>query len=647
MKNDTIIAHTFSSNTPNSRVNEFIQRMRPLLDAYPGNSWENTTWDVTTEAMKKPGKVSASTISFTNIDASNRCPGKVFDSKIIDLFKAVFLYQQSINPITSIGYYIMAYRCIDSALNIATNEYDPTKINSGVLNLASNIAAEKWAPTTAYHVGRKIAETAKILNDFGLVWVPLRWSSPIPRVDDKNKVGPESDERRLKLLPSPEVINALPELWHKAETANQVITAGLLGLLYIIPCRLSELLALSIHDEFEGEFSGSSIYGFRWKNRKSGGEEIKRIPKQAIEVTKAIFKRIKEVTEIPRLLFKICEDTSSINIIMPKLIEATSAYDGYNTTAEELIESLARNNFKCNSISFPYISGTKTKLSDSLFVTLSGAFNKSCDLNLKLMPREISFGMLDNVLGKEGFLHRSIFSQLGIFSIDGSPLSVNSHQFRHGINTALQRSGNSQIDIARWSGRRNVDENSNYDHMQPNEFLALARKYNVRDPRFSRAFGEMVTNAPVNRSEFNEIILATAHTTEIGFCLHNYVSSPCELNRYCISCNESVCVKGDREKLKRLKSLLSESIFLLQKSKSDLSDGVYGAEKWVARHEYDIECISKKVTLLEDDSIPDGTLIRDINLQVKFRKSSAIHLESTTRIISKEKNTDGKTHHSQ
>ncbi|EKD74304.1 MAG: hypothetical protein ACD_45C00005G0009 [uncultured bacterium] len=51
---------------------------------------------------------------------------------------------------------------------------------------------------------------------------------------------------------------------------------------------------------------------------------------------------------------------------------------------------------------------------------------------------------------------------------------IDTHQFRHLLNTMAQRDGLSQSEIARWSGRADIKQNRVYDHMS--EFELVIRR---------------------------------------------------------------------------------------------------------------------------------------------------------------------------
>jgi hypothetical protein len=69
--------------------------------------------------------------------------------------------------------------------------------------------------------------------------------------------------------------------------------------------------------------------------------------------------------------------------------------------------------------------------------------------------------MRDFLVGGDG---RSIFERLKILDSSGKPFKVSSHGPRHYLNNIANEGLLSDLDIARWSGRKDVSQNAAYDH---------------------------------------------------------------------------------------------------------------------------------------------------------------------------------------
>ena len=179
---------------------------------------------------------------------------------------------------------------------------------------------------------------------------------------------------------------------------------------------------------------------------------------------------------------------------------------------------------------------------------------------------------------------QSIFDRCGFYEPDGSPIRVTTHQFRHYLNTLAQAGGLSQLDIAKWSGRKDVRQNRYYDHETPTAIVARIRTAVGDD---TRMFGPLATGhraALITRDEFARLKVPTAHTTDFGYCIHDYVMSPCQMHRDCLNCGEQVCVKGEPGKERRVREAHAEATRLLAMAEQAAADGELGACEWAEHH---------------------------------------------------------------
>ncbi|TWB14133.1 hypothetical protein FBZ88_13359 [Nitrospirillum bahiense] len=208
---------------------------------------------------------------------------------------------------------------------------------------------------------------------------------------------------------------------------------------------------------------------------------------------------------------------------------------------------------------------------------------------------------------------QSIFARFGFTEPDGSPIRLHSHQFRHWLNTLAHRGGMSQLDIAKWSSRKDIRQNQDYDHMAPEEFLAMARDLTANDKHLFGGLAELIAKVPTSRDEFMMLEYPTAHVTELGFCIHDFTALPCEKHRDCIQCNEHICVKGDGAKKTRIKEQLALAEAQLEQATEAAAEGYYGAERWQEHHQATVDRFRNLVGILDDPAIPAGSLVRLTN----------------------------------
>ncbi len=113
------------------------------------------------------------------------------------------------------------------------------------------------------------------------------------------------------------------------------------------------------------------------------------------------------------------------------------------------------------------------------------------------------------------------------------------------LNTVAQMGGLSQLDVAKWSGRAKITHNRCYDHQSDRDILALAREALGNPEKSAGHVASLPPSSLITRDQFAELKILTAHTTDLGYCAHDFSMLPCQLHRDCSNCDEHFCIKGD------------------------------------------------------------------------------------------------------
>jgi hypothetical protein len=206
-------------------------------------------------------------------------------------------------------------------------------------------------------------------------------------------------------------------------------------------------------------------------------------------------------------------------------------------------------------------------------------------------------------------IHKNIFDRWGYKSKEGQPLHLKSHQARHLLNTIANRGGLSQEQIAKWSGRADPKQNRVYNHMDEFENVALAEALDTSLELFGPK-GEVSQFVPITAQEFNLMERGPVHVTEFGICVHDWILTPCEKFQTCLICEEHVCVKGDGERLKRIKARLAEVEKDYAEARDSIAKGLKGADRWYESHEKIVIRLRQLVKILENPNLPDGSQIK-------------------------------------
>ena len=202
----------------------------------------------------------------------------------------------------------------------------------------------------------------------------------------------------------------------------------------------------------------------------------------------------------------------------------------------------------------------------------------------------------------------------GIFERNGyKGVKVNTHAFRHELNTEMHRAGLSQLLIDAFSGRTSMGSVYNHETVEERT-QALAEvhpktKQNNADIRLEK----IRTNTPLSLSDVRELAEGdqdrVIHQMDVGICVHNWASEPCPKMGSCLRCGKLACVKGDDEKLKNIR----EELRYLQKRYRDAlaaeSRDDIGATNWVSKVGKDLLKCEALIKLLENPELENGSIV--------------------------------------
>ncbi len=605
---------------------DFIEMCRNRLTVFGANlDWDANTW---------PGVA-----NFTVIGAHSRGfgPDQFLDAEILPFAKAYLRYQQGHNP-TRLKNELKALRCIEKALRLACGKADITLVSTHVLDVAAEVAREYTA--AAYQSGIQLVKLVEFLNESGIIHKRIVWRSPFRKPKELNRTDGEEKRKRAAKIPSEHCLVAMAEMFaNDLKDHRDRFTTSIFGLLMCAPSRIGEAQYLPVnclHHERDGK--GVMRIGLRWWAGKGYGYDIKWVPTIFQEVAEEAVRRLTILSEPARLLarhyeenpgeFYRHEDCPDVDEDEPlTLMQVEQAlglrpnkgssvatffkkYEPYHALrAAGRPLTLAFLNKYCHSQlprGWPWLrKDLGIKYSDAL--CCFRAHELRPDLNtspVKLwVPDNNVF--TDDLKVVPGRARKSIWQRHGYRNPDGADIHLTSHQIRHFLNTAAQRGDLGQLDIAKWSGRANVRQNAVYNHMTDGEYVDAARGAGIGDG----VLAKIRTNVPVTLDDLQAIGEGIAHVTEYGFCVHDFSMVPCQRHRDCLNCSEQVCVKGDSEKLSRLKLLRDGIRLQLWKAEAASAQRVYGADRWTQHQLKTLQRADELISLLESTETPDGTVI--------------------------------------
>ncbi|MBN3142373.1 hypothetical protein H4F51_21005 [Pectobacterium brasiliense] len=171
----------------------------------------------------------------------------------------------------------------------------------------------------------------------------------------------------------------------------------------------------------------------------------------------------------------------------------------------------------------------------------------------------------------------------------------------------------SELDIAKWSGRAMVTQNRVYNHVSEDEMFEKTKSLDLNNgDNLTSAFSnsELIPSLPAELSDLDLLDHGAAHVTEFGYCIHDYMMSPCEKFRDCVHCEEHVCIKGGNENLDCFEQRLKEVEKLHSKAQISMKEEDLGADKWFIYQDRTMRRLKEWIAIFKDPDIPDGAKIR-------------------------------------
>lgn len=611
---------------------EFIRVCREELTVFGKDlDWNNDVW--------KPAGV-----SFGNLDQRVRRfkPENAMHSPFKEFAKAYFRYDQGVKPTKQMAE-IPTLKCVERALVESHGPVAVSSITHAVLDRAAVLASTFFSKKLAHQIGRELSALASFLSEKRLISRRLDWQSPLKCPHTGVRTGAKAREERNKKLPSDEALHKLASIFSANPSgARDMFTTSIVAMLLCAPSRISEILALPEDCEvWETKSDGTKAFGWRMRASKGAPPLIKWIPGPMVEIAQESVRRIRSISAEARRIADWCEhhpDRFYRHAMCPNVDENEGLSAHQTAQALGLVSIDLRGEriligqlglstkYGANSLAslnrwiharlpkhFPWVDEDRTlRFSEALFCFRRHEFRRGYTTlpYLFWIPTHHVVNTDLSPTGNMSFM--TIFDRHGMNRPGQSPLSLTTHQLRHLLNTMAQRGGMSQDEIAYWSGRIDVRQNREYDHMSEFELVELLRK-NTSSLSLDRPLAEIAKRLseiiPMTPQEFNTLVHPTAHITKYGFCIHNFVMSPCPRFSDCLNCSEQVCIKGDR-RIDELRAHYRIVKALKERAEQEIADGTAGADRW-----YEIQVltemrIAELIAILEDPSIEDGAIVR-------------------------------------
>ncbi|HDU5582263.1 TPA: DNA-binding protein [Klebsiella aerogenes] len=619
--NNIILFKSKKQLTAEKNYNEFIKFCRYQLSGLTQTQdWEQYVWK--------------GYVTFRKIGVGH----KVFNSKdamhedFLDFAKAYIRYQHSLKPLKNYGAIMMALRCLEQALLQVLNSGLIYNVTAVVFDEAMQIGSRYFEGNVLAQCGIQLEKLSKFICEHNLVKSGyISWKNHVKQKVKNNYLPEIEDYHRNDKLPDETALLAIADIFSKNDellSPRDKFTSAVFALLLCCPSRISEILALPADCEItQKDEKGIERYGLRFYSVKGYGPNIKWIPQVMIPVAKKAIRRLLSLSQNARAFAQWCEkypDKFYRHELCPKVdeklkltvlqvchalgyplhdrkscvlkIKRTSLDGGksflnsndYNYSLSELWEMISSG----FSRDFPWYDKEKSiRFSNALCLLNPRQFSLSqmSDIYSLYKPTKgFFFNDIQNKMRNEsGF--KNIFARYGYYDIEGKPLLIRSHQPRHLLNTIAHYGEMSELDIAKWSGRVNVNQNRVYNHVSEEDMLDKIRAIKLNKSNYCKMESIPSNESPV---DFDNLYQGAIHLTEFGYCVHNYLVQPCsKINQFVEYNNETLNMKSvDRI---RLQSVREKVIQLINITQIAFENGDYGADKWLQYHKKNLERINK------------------------------------------------------
>jgi hypothetical protein len=584
------------------------------------------------ESWKWPGAMHFTKIGVT---AKGGKDADRLDDQFLDFAKAYFRYQQGQNR-TKAKNEAKALRVIEASLLQIYNAADIALLDFAVLDEAATTAKKHYSGMAAYHCGRELERLARFVSEKNVISGDVStWKSPLRRPSDSMiQTGPRAQAVRRKKLPNEVALNALMEIFaNNPSDPRDIFTSSVFAMLMCAPSRCTEILELPADLEVE-EKDGNGVmrYGWRFFSGKGYEGSIKWIPTEMVSIAKEAVRRIKALTDEPRRLAKWIEDQPELFYRHQKCpdvgefqpltaMEAAAALGliAFNSrqlpkrSSAHTLSSLWQVVLERQPKGFPYLNKEiGVRYSEALFCMARNMLNGKKGVSPVVLWAPSIDSVNDDLQLREsvpGVFVKGIFERHSYRDEFGLPIKMTSHQVRHLLNTMAQKGGMPQGLIAKWSGRVDEKQNRAYNHVSEWEMVAQAEAIDGLVSLMGPA-GDISQHVPVSAKEFALVERGAVHTTEFGFCTHDYLMSPCDKYRDCLNCAEQVCIKGSGDCLARLKARLAEIEIEKRHAEVSMREEEVGADRWYEHHQRAELRLRQIVEIMESPQVMDGAQIR-------------------------------------
>jgi len=584
-------------------------------------------------------------VVFSTLEASAKSDSEPsLPAPFLDFAKATIVYLHDKRPVVSQSPRITALRCLEAALRHRNIVSRPTAVNPDILDDAVKLAYAQVSDSLAYRIAGQLEYIADFMNKKEFITLRQPWRHGLKKPSEYGtRISQEALKARQEKLPSRALLKALGGIFCQAVEVPDVLVSSNTALLMCAPERINEVIRLRRNClvEGDGEFRGK--LGLRWPGSKGFDNTVKWLPSEMVPLAREAIANLQQVTasahELARWYTKHSDivflhegakhlknkrvlSLSDIALLLWGDQDAVKAAKYWATFTHTLTKCSGNGEIEGYNFvdveravlsmlpsSLPYMPGEPALRCEDAMSVMRVNEMHSAKLTYMCMFTTVDYSVITSHYGARKGRSGSIFERFDFTEDDSSPIKLRSHSLRHYLNMLAQTGGLSSAEIALFSGRKDQKQNRFYDHLTSAEVQAPIAEA-LKNGFTSDLEPVSSDRHLVARYEFRGLGLPAAHTTEYGWCTHDFASEPCQMYRDCINCVEHECIKGEAHKEANLRLLKQETEFLLKQAREALSEEAYGVDTWVEHQTKTLERVNALLVVLEHPNVVAGARIR-------------------------------------
>jgi hypothetical protein len=619
--------------------------------------WEAKAWDVTACCPRPASKSHGRSILYFTTHENGTSKGSnnriALPEPFGSVIKALVRKKQEAKASTMDPHARFISAARDLAAQLGDRGYDPCLLTTGDFDAAMTAIRKRTSGDTTNREGNALQELGRQLDTAGVTIARLDWKNPVRKQLKHSRTSPEANAARDRNLPAEEVLDALAAIWHVVEEPCDIVAMGAVTLMHCAPWRIVEVLSIPEDCEVEEQATNSRgelavdrdglpimRYGIRYWKEKLDDPDVKWIPTVMQDVARQAIARIREQTEGARVVarwlhanpgraFLPGPDQGPGQLFTTAEVARMFGHSSYTSsnlwlinrhvpraTCPSVVGGRPRTVVRRDALEramlaeIPVVPDKvrEVPLHQRMFITF-GNFNHRKRETNPCLVEIVSDQHVRDFLGARGDAEkgrvRSAFERL----LDRDDLSARTHQFRHWLSTLATAGGLEHGLMARWSGHDEA-QNADYDHISGIELAKMAQEMLASGQVMGALADQHEALPPVERSAFREAVISTAHVTEIGFCLADWITSPCPEFGSCRTCEDCAIQKGDKEALARTEAEREEAAWILERLEAEVDDGTIGASNHYDTAKANLDALDRIIAIHNDPAIPDGTLVQ-------------------------------------